>query len=87
MRTEHIVFRCEAAGNRQHGFTNNSNPYMCLVECRAVNNSGDNIRYKVYAGSRLKREFKTKNCTVGNDDDFQPERLLGEILKEVKMKS
>ena len=80
---EHVVSHCTAEGNRQYGFTNNSNPYMLLNECRALNNGRENIHYDVYEGSRMKRVFRTKKCVSLNEENYRPERLLDAIMKEV----
>ena len=80
---EHVVSHCTAEGNRQYGFTNNSNPYMLLNECRSLNNGRENIHYDVYEGSRMKRVFRTKACVSFNEENYRPEHLLDAIMKEV----
>ena len=81
MRIEHSVTRCEAVGNRQYGFTNNSNPFMALTECSARNNGRENIRYAVYEGSRLKRLRRLKACESRDARDFRPELLLEDLTR------
>ena len=79
MRVEHVVIHCDAKGNRQYGFTNNTNPYMSLVECSASNNMKKNINYEVLAGTRIRKQFSTKRCVTHNDTDFQLDTLVDEI--------
>ena len=86
IRVDHIVTDCVAEGNRRHGFTNNSNPYMVLTKCRAANNMRKNIYYEVFSGSRIKRRFITKDCVTRNDPDFQLEILLKKITAQYLQK-
>ena len=81
LRVEHRAYHCLAEGNRQYGFTNNSNPFMSLQECRAINNGRKNISYEVYEGSKLKRHFSSNRCIERNEDDFVPEFLLEQLME------
>lgn len=83
LRVEHVVSHCVAEGNRQYGFTNNSNPYMLLEECRSVNNGQENIHYDVYEGSRIKRLFRAKGCVAFNEENYRPEFLTDRIKQEL----
>ena len=82
MRVDHVVTDCVAEGNRQYGFTNNSNPYMVLDKCRAANNLRKNIDYKVYYGSRIRHRFMAKHCVIRDDADFQPDIFLVKISEQ-----
>ncbi len=61
MPVRHQVIGCSAEGNRQFGFTSNSNPCMTLIRCRARDNqSGSVCCY--YAGARHREEVTITDC-------------------------
>ncbi len=79
--TEHQVRGCLAEGNKKHGFTSNSNPYLHLEHCRAHNNRVTNISYNCYEGSKAPKIRKVIDCECSDTDDFDIKELLQKLNK------
>ena len=70
MPADHEAVRCEAVGNRESGFTSNSNPCMRLYSCRAENNGKNFVYY--FTGPEAEPVCLMENCTEKGDPGFDP---------------
>ena len=74
----HEAVGCEAAGNRECGFTSNSNPRLFLSDCRAEDNAKNYVYY--FTGTRAQPSCVLNNCTENRNPEFDPARWALEHL-------
>ena len=79
IRVRHLVRDCTAQGNKDCGFTSNSNPSMILVNCRSLYNQKGNLRF-YYSGARVIPEKIIIEFTEKKDPDFDQAKLCRDLL-------
>ena len=75
---DHTAENCEAIGNKNSGFSSNSNPTLRLFSCSAKNNGKPNINYYYYGAAATPVKI-VENCEVGDDPDFNTTASLERI--------
>ena len=80
IKTRHIVRDCTAQGNKDAGFTSNSNPSITLINCRSLNNQKGNVRF-YYSGIRTIPEKIIKGFLAVDDPDYNGEELCRNLLE------
>lgn len=70
----HKVRGCTAIGNKDAGFSSNSNPQIDLRDCRAGRNGRDNYQFYYYGRASTARKILV-NCVELNDE-FDPVEWL-----------
>ena len=83
---EHKITDCISEGNRQCGFTNNSNPYLFMERCHSMNNGSGNICYYTYSGNHGNRLRHIEGCESDNSEEFDPAALLRKLSETYEEK-
>ncbi len=81
-RAAHRVLRCEAVGNRESGFTSNSNPWMDLEDCRAGNNPEGNYLF-YFTSPNVRTRDRRLGCAETDVPDFDPAAWLKAKTEEI----
>lgn len=81
MYTEHHARNCLAEGNKGHGFTSNSNPFLWLANCTGRSNGQENIKYFYYDGIRTGHLCRLQGCEREDPEHFDPYELLERIRR------
>ncbi len=69
LMVRHEAVGCMAVGNKQYGFTSNSNPWLRLKRCRAVNNQKQNIVF-YFTGRKVFPRKQLTDCVSENRPEF-----------------
>ncbi len=83
-RIPHKVVCCQAFGNKQYGFTSNSNPWLFLEGCCAMNNKKQNYNY-YFTALCAKVEKNLRDCSEYDEEDFDPRLLLEETVRKEQL--
>lgn len=81
VRVRHLVRNCVAEGNKDCGFTSNSNPSIRLINCTARNNQKGSMRF-YYTGTRQLPEKVVIHFKTDHDPEFDKELLCQKLLNE-----
>ena len=79
LAVKHEAKDCTAGGNRQNGFSSNSNPFMSLERCTAYQNGHLNCYYYYYAADNTRPESNIRACSFGDIAEFKAEELLDQL--------